>query len=63
MMHCISIDDDYLLCNDCKGCEGLTCNNCEFFDLKTGCCLSKCNFKYSDISKNAMKVAKQISWR
>lgn len=63
MMHCISIKDDYLPCNDCKGCEELTCDNCEFFDFKTGCCLSECNFKHSDVNKNAMKVAKQISWR
>ena len=60
MMHCISIDGEYLPCNDCKKCEDLTCNRCEFFSETFGCCLSKCDFKYSDINKNSMKEAKQF---
>ena len=59
-MYCMSIEDDYLHCNDCKGCEDLTCNRCEFFSKKFGCCLSKCDFKYSQISKTSIKEAKQF---
>ena len=67
-MYCMSIDDDYLPCNDCKKCEGLTCNECDFYDSNFGCCLSKCDFKYSDVGKHSIKEAKQyerddILWR
>ena len=62
-MYCTSVDGDYLLCNDCKECENLTCDQCDFYSQKFGCCLSKCDFKYSDVSKNSMKVAKQYDWR
>ena len=54
-MHCMSVDGDYLDCNDCKECNDLTCDKCEFFSDKFGCCLSHCDFKYSNVSKNKMK--------
>ena len=39
--------EDYPFCNDCKGCKGLECVDCEFWDNRLGCGLRSCDFKYS----------------